>query len=207
VFASLAILSFLPMLLRQTSSRAASTDRVSLNLVPLVAADTNPVQSEDIPPQLEIIEMPEIIIPKPEALPPLQIETPAIPKVAAMTVAVPPSSGNDTAPVRSGVVKTSQRARYDIGEVDRKPRGAVTVKPAYPYRARKMSIEGYVTVRFLVDQTGATRELTILEANPRGVFEPEVLKTLPKWRFEPAQKDGRVVETWVKTTIEFRLKG
>ena len=204
VFASLVILALLPMLLRQTTARANPSPSVPVVLTPLTMEDKSPAKPEDAPPELEIVEVPKITIPEPEPLPPIRIETPSTQNVAAKTVQVPPSAQGD-ASVHSGTFNTSQPIRYNMDEVDRKPRGTKTAKPDYPFRARRMSIEGYVTVRFLVDRNGETRELTILEAKPEGVFEPEVLKALPKWRFEPAQKDGRAVETWVKTTIEFKL--
>ena len=100
---------------------------------------------------------------------------------------------------------TLAKARFGMDEVDQKPVGIATLKPPYPFRARRMGIEGYVTVQFLVDQKGSPRELSIVEAKPKGVFDQTVRQTVPRWRFKPGKKAGRPVETWVEITIRFEL--
>jgi protein TonB len=92
-----------------------------------------------------------------------------------------------------------------VGEIDEQPVGIATIKPVYPFHARRRGTEGYVTVQFLVDRAGEVQELSIVEAKPSGVFERSVRKTVPRWRFRPGKKDGRAVETWVRMTIRFEL--
>ncbi|MBU1277348.1 MAG: energy transducer TonB [Proteobacteria bacterium] len=96
--------------------------------------------------------------------------------------------------------------RFTLGQVDRAPLARGQVPPPYPYLARRRGIEGAVTVRFLVDRHGEVRNLEVLEAKPPGVFEESVLKTVGRWRFAPGVKDGEAVETWVETTIRFKLE-
>ncbi len=98
------------------------------------------------------------------------------------------------------------RVRFNLDEVDRKPTPVTSMRPIYPFRARRLSIEGYVKVRFLVDRDGSVRDLSLLEGQPKGVFDKSVRKTVPRWRFKPAMKNGQPVETWVKTTIRFQLE-
>lgn len=206
IIASLIILAFLPMLLRLTSFQQDHTTLAPVCLVPLVSEKVNQGEFEEEPPAFEEIEIPEIEIPEPESLPPLVIETP-IQNKAVKTVIVPAAPQNvDPALHQSGMFRSSKK-RFNMNEVDRVPTRISNKPPHYPYRARRMSIEGYVKVRFLVDCSGAIHDLTIIEARPEGVFEPEVMKTLPRWKFKPARKDGRTVETWMKTTIEFKLTG
>lgn len=100
---------------------------------------------------------------------------------------------------------TAMGHRFNLDQVDQRPEGISTMQPLYPYRAKQLAIEGYVTVRFLVSQTGSVLDLSILEAKPVGVFEQAVENTVRRWRFKPARKNGQPVETWVKTSIEFRL--
>ena len=97
------------------------------------------------------------------------------------------------------------QGRFGMNEVDQKPIGIGTLKPQYPYRAKRRGIEGYVTVQFLVDRKGEVHELTILTAQPKGVFEKVVRRTVPKWKFKPGKKAGRPVDTWVEMTIRFQL--
>jgi protein TonB len=77
------------------------------------------------------------------------------------------------------------------------------VEPVYPARARRRRIEGRVEVEITVDGAGAVREVRILEAKPRGVFEPAVRKAVRQWRFQ-APPDGRMVR--LRETIHFRLE-
>jgi protein TonB len=38
------------------------------------------------------------------------------------------------------------------------------------------------------------------------MFEEIVIKTIKEWRFKPGKKEGKAVETWIKTSIEFKLE-
>ncbi len=96
--------------------------------------------------------------------------------------------------------------RYELGQVDHAPLIASQLPPPYPYLARRRGIEGSVSVRFLVDEKGRVQHLQITRAQPPGVFEETVLRTVPRWRFRPGRKDGEAVATWVETTIRFRLE-
>lgn len=98
-------------------------------------------------------------------------------------------------------------ARYSLGQVDRAPLARGQAPPPYPYLARRRGISGAVTVRFLVDKQGGVSHLEVLKAEPPGIFEETVLRTVGRWRFAPGVKDGEAVETWVETTIRFKLEG
>ena len=106
---------------------------------------------------------------------------------------------------RAAVKPPPPKTRFNMDEVDRKPVSVSAMQPVYPYRARRMAIEGFVDVKFLVDRDGKTRDVTILKAKPDGVFEKSVKSALTRWRFNPAIKDGKPVETWVMTTVRFVL--
>jgi protein TonB len=83
------------------------------------------------------------------------------------------------------------QTRFGLHEVDQKPVSLATLKPDYPFRAKRMGIEGYVTVQFLVDRSGRTQDLTIVAAEPTGIFDQTVRKAVPRWRFKPGKKAGR----------------
>ena len=94
---------------------------------------------------------------------------------------------------------------YTTDQVDAVPSIVGQPRPAYPYRARRRNIEGWVKIRFLVDRGGRVHDLTVLAASPRGVFESAVRGAVPRWRFRPGKKAGRAVDVWVETTIQFEL--
>ena len=92
---------------------------------------------------------------------------------------------------------------FDMNEVDIIPQALVTKQPFYPYRAKRLSINGCVTVRYLVDTSGEVEKVIIIESDPGGFFEQSVKKTVPGWKFIPGKKDGKPVRTWMSKTIEF----
>lgn len=75
----------------------------------------------------------------------------------------------------------------------------------YPAKAVRKKIEGTVVVQFIVDKNG---ELSAIEA----ISGPELLQTAatdiikasPRWK--PAIQDGRIVKSYKKQPITFRLK-
>lgn len=79
-------------------------------------------------------------------------------------------------------------------------------QPGYPGPARRRNIEGWVQVRFIVNEQGHTEQIQILAAEPEGVFEKSVISTIGLWRFRPGTIDGRAVRVLVEQTIRFQLR-
>lgn len=105
-----------------------------------------------------------------------------------------------------GGPQLSVKQFYDAGELDQPPRALVKMPPVYPYRAKRLEIEGFVRVKFLVDEEGAVSRISVLESSPQGVFEESVLQMLPSWRFSPGKVVGEPVPSWVVTTVRFELR-
>lgn len=95
---------------------------------------------------------------------------------------------------------------YDEGQVDQAPTSIFKTRPAYPYRARRLNLNGQVRVKFLVEPSGRVRDIQIIQADPPDVFDHSVISALSSWRFAPGQIQGRPVATWVTTTIVFQLE-
>jgi protein TonB len=68
-------------------------------------------------------------------------------------------------------------------------RGAVPierVEPVYPREAIRDNVSsGKVVARLQVDEKGLVTNVTIVEANPKRVFDREVIKALSQWKFKP----------------------
>lgn len=97
------------------------------------------------------------------------------------------------------------RSEFELGEVDTAPVSVRRDAPVYPMAARRNEVEGVVTVRFLVGEDGVPRKLSIVAAQPEGVFDKNVLRAVGRWRFRPGVVDGRAVATWMRLPIRFRL--
>lgn len=96
---------------------------------------------------------------------------------------------------------------YDQGEVEQIPVTIFKTEPIYPYRAKRLNINGNVHVKFLVNEQGYVGKIQILKSTPPGIFDKSVRRALESWRFAPGKVSGCAVSTWVITTIEFRLEG
>jgi protein TonB len=94
---------------------------------------------------------------------------------------------------------------FEASDLDQAPRVVVHTPPIYPSQAHMREIEGYVEVRFLVDEQGQVSNITVLDASPPGTFDEAVVRAVGGWRFDPGRIDGRPVASWVETTIRFEL--
>lgn len=97
----------------------------------------------------------------------------------------------------------------NIGQAERSGDGdfipRVRINPQYPPDAARNGIEGYVTLEFTVDETGAVRNPRVIEARPPRVFDREALRAIVRWRFEPRVVDGQPVAATGRQTIEFNF--
>lgn len=222
----LLILALAPALLRQTSFDA---QRLKLDKVRIIALQQEELAEAD---EMEPEPPPEPELPDPPEMEPPELEMPEIETPQTTYESTSPGFDNIvqlpslTGLGLQGVKVVPQnytrrlargplpglpshappRSRFNPDEVDKMPQPVATTQPIYPYRAKRMGIEGKVRIRFLVNTSGRTDLLKILESTPAGEFDQAVQKTVKNWKFKPAMKDGRPVETWVETTIQFKLK-
>jgi periplasmic protein TonB len=77
--------------------------------------------------------------------------------------------------------------------------------PEYPSRALSQRMSGSVTVEYIVDTSGDTRDVRVVEANPPGVFDHSALAAVKHWHYEPVVVNGTPVEVPVRTAIRFEL--
>lgn len=82
----------------------------------------------------------------------------------------------------------------------------VKVNPIYPRRAAEQGVEGYVIVQYTVTTQGTTKDVVVLEAEPRGYFERAAIKAAEKYKYKPRIINGEPVEVpGVKTIIQFNF--
>jgi TonB family protein len=70
----------------------------------------------------------------------------------------------------------------------------VELLPQYPEAAERLGREGWVTLSFVVSETGRVIESMIEDSSGDVVFEDEALRTVGAWRYEPATLSGTPVE-------------
>ncbi|MGH8202582.1 MAG: energy transducer TonB [Steroidobacteraceae bacterium] len=79
------------------------------------------------------------------------------------------------------------------------------VPPEYPERALSNRIDGSVTVQYVVDKKGYTKDVRVIESLPKGVFDSAATEAIRRWRYRPAQYNGQPMEVPVRTRIRFEL--
>jgi periplasmic protein TonB len=80
------------------------------------------------------------------------------------------------------------------------------VAPQYPASARDRGIAGWVDVQFLVNPDGSLSEVTIVGAQPVGIFEQAALDAVRRWRYQPVLHDGEASTQRARVRVRFAVK-
>jgi TonB family protein len=80
--------------------------------------------------------------------------------------------------------------------------GPVTiVEPEYPTDAAAKGIEGYVQLEFTINTDGSVSDVTVLEAQPEGIFNRSAKKAFRQWHYVPTGSE----RTGMKIQLDFKL--
>lgn len=82
----------------------------------------------------------------------------------------------------------------------------VRVMPEYPERARAQMVEGFVTLRFTVTETGAVADPEVIASEPPGYFDRYAIRAILRWKYQPQLADGKPVSVVSYTRIRFALQ-
>lgn len=94
----------------------------------------------------------------------------------------------------------------ELPDVDRPPQRKSGVLPPYPQWARLKNLEGKVTVEFVVGPEGAVSDVRIRRVEGDERFSQGVTECVRRWRFHPAQYQGRAVAVRCVKKLRFRLQ-
>jgi len=79
------------------------------------------------------------------------------------------------------------------------------VKPQFPRTAKYQGISGLVTMKFMVTERGAVKDIEVVQSDPPGLFDVSAKTALRQWKFEPPMRDGRPVTTAACQTLNFNV--
>lgn len=80
------------------------------------------------------------------------------------------------------------------------------VEPKYPSRALKRKMEGYVILRFTIDELGKPTDIESIEAEPSRVFVRPAIQALKQWKYQPKLVKGKAITQPGQTVrLEYRL--
>ena len=80
------------------------------------------------------------------------------------------------------------------------------VAPDFPLDARQRGIEGWVDLQFLVSADGSVGDLTVVGAQPVGVFEQAAMDAVRRWRYQPVMRAGQGVSQRARVRVRFAMQ-
>src|SRR5687768_12160611 len=91
----------------------------------------------------------------------------------------------------------------EFPDYDEPPQPLKQSRPKYPAEAFRRGIEGTVDIKFVIDEEGRVIDPIVVRSIPE--LDKAALDCVRKWRFKPAQKDGRVVKSTALAPVTFRI--
>lgn len=94
---------------------------------------------------------------------------------------------------------------FSVGDIDSPLIALVRIPPVYPMSAKSRGTEGWVRVRFIVNEDGSVENVTVEDSEPKNIFNDAVIRSVSGWKFKTATIGGVPVKTWAETTVRFKL--
>jgi TonB family protein len=80
------------------------------------------------------------------------------------------------------------------------------VPPQFPPDASQRGIDGWVDLQFVVNTDGSVGDLTIVGAQPAGIFEQAALDAVRHWHYQPVVRDGQSVSQRARVRVRFAIR-
>jgi protein TonB len=152
--------------------------------------------------------------PPPIQLKPLPVRTPH-PTPTIQPVQAPPAQS--AVPTDEGTAPMTPPAPVEVapvtppaalaGPVEAALAYVAAPAPVYPRAAIAGRLQGTVTLRVLVDESGKPVDVVIESSSGHPMLDKAAREqVLAKWRFQAAQRDGRTVRAWARIPISFDLR-
>ncbi len=98
------------------------------------------------------------------------------------------------------------QSAHSVGDLDGPLTPLARIPPVYPMGAKRRGIQGWVKVKFVINEQGTVEHISVVDAKPSGIFDQNVIRCVSKWRFKPGTVEGLPVKAWVETTVRFELE-
>jgi len=174
----------------------ALTVSMGLIKVPLLQ---KPIEAVFIPEETEVPLEPEIPVVKPEIADVVQPVDEPVPQIEIQ---------DEPVVVPSDVPMEASANAITAAPAPPAPRQLKTntrVEPIYPPTSRRMSEEGTVQVRVLVDERGRPKEVNIGKSSGFPRLDEAAMEAVRKWRFVAATNAQGPISTWTQVAVTFRL--
>ena len=82
----------------------------------------------------------------------------------------------------------------------------VRIEPQYPIAAARDGKEGWVQLRFTINELGGIDDVEVIQAEPKRLFDKEAIRALKKWKYKPKIVDGKPLKQTGQTVqLDFTL--
>lgn len=180
------------------------------------AANSGGANLDPVEPRARIVASPAPI-PKrvdrsPAALPMTQAGAQAVVRAGASEQpASPPPSASSAVAASAGPATTAEPERAAAAApppaaVAETPAYLHAPEPEYPQSAREDEQEGLVVLRVLVSRDGLPAEIRIAKSSGFRALDAAATAGVKRWKFSPARRDQRAIDSWMDVPIRFRLQ-
>ena len=84
----------------------------------------------------------------------------------------------------------------------------VRIEPKYPIQAARDGKEGWVKLSFTINEIGGVEDVTVMEAQPKRIFDKEAKRALRKWKYKPKVVDGKPQrQVGLTVQLDFKMDG
>jgi TonB family protein len=80
------------------------------------------------------------------------------------------------------------------------------VAPEFPLAARERAMGGWVDLQFTVMMDGSVSDISVVGADPAGVFETPATDAVRKWKYQPILRDGKPINQRAHVRVRFALQ-
>ncbi len=89
---------------------------------------------------------------------------------------------------------------------DGEARPVVRINPKYPTGAARDGVEGWVKLRFDINEIGGVTNIEVIDAEPKRVFNKAARQALRKWKYRAKSADGKtMVQKGLTVQLDFNM--
>ena len=92
---------------------------------------------------------------------------------------------------------------YGVRQLDVYPTPTAPIEIAYPASAREAGSSGRVNLLLLISETGRVDDITVIDAEPPGVFDAAARRVFENVQFTPGERAGRRVRARLVVEVNF----
>ena len=107
-----------------------------------------------------------------------------------------------------GDIKDSSASSKKSTSVGSNKKNALLIQgpmPVYPRPAKRRGIEGDVTLKIHIDDSGKPYLIEVADSSGYSILDQAAIDGVRKWRFNPVRKEGIKIASWITKRFSFRL--